>query len=365
MQYFPTDLESIENRIREIDPVKYAASRNYKNGAVTLLSPYISRGVISTKQVFQHLSTHDLPWDKLEKLVQELAWRDYWQQVWIAKGEGIKQALKHPQSPISNHQIPEAIVKAETGIIAVDEAIKQLYATGYMHNHMRMYVASICCNIADSHWLQPAKWMFSHLLDGDLASNHLSWQWVAGAFSNKKYYANQANINTYFDSAQQNTFLDIAYEEFENLSTPTHLIASAPFLLETVLPETSHPQLEKHKKTLIYTYYNLDPYWYKHQDMQRVFLMEPSFFRENPISQKSLDFALALLNNIPDIQVFVGEFSALIEHIHPENIIFKEHPDTSHFQGKEEAREWLSGVTGYFPSFFAFWKKCQKEIKWD
>ena len=117
----------------------------------------------------------------------------------------------------------QAIIEAETGIEAVDQAIIELYQTGYMHNHMRMYVASICCNIANSHWLQPAKWMYSHLLDGDLASNQLSWQWIAGSFSNKKYFANQDNINTYFRSTQKGTFLDVDYDHFNVIKTPQAL----------------------------------------------------------------------------------------------------------------------------------------------
>ncbi len=362
MYLFPTDLPSIEKRIQAIDPVKYASSRNYKDGAVTGLSPYISRGVISTKQVFEHIKSLDLPWYTCEKLIQELAWRDYWQQVWIAKGDRIKQDLKQGQSPISNHQIPSAIINAETGIEEVDNAINQLYETGYMHNHMRMYVASISCNIANSHWLQPAKWLYSHLLDGDLASNHLSWQWVAGAFSSKKYYANQWNINRYFGGNQQKTFLDVEYEEFEQLETPSVLLDTISFKLETLLPTTPNLKLQKNKPTLIYNYCNLDPYWYKGQDVQRIFLLEPSFFKENPVSQRCIDFALDLAKNIEDLQVFVGEFSDLAEHINSQHIIYKEHPTNTHYKGKEEPREWLSSVKGYYPSFFAFWKKCKKEI---
>ncbi|WP_425637998.1 FAD-binding domain-containing protein [Algoriphagus yeomjeoni] len=365
MNHFPTDLPSIESRIQAIDPVRYASSRNYKDGAVTRLSPYISRGVISTKQVFEHIKTLDLKWYQAEKLIQELAWRDYWQQVWIAKGEGINQDLKQAQAPISNHQIPSAIFNAETGINAVDLAIKELYKTGYMHNHMRMYVASICCNIAKSHWLQPAQWLYSHLLDGDLASNQLSWQWVAGAFSSKKYVANQWNINTYFDDNQKSTFLDVEYEEFEHMQIPSQLLDTIPFHLETILPSCDDLKVEKNKTTLIYNYYNIDPYWHQDEDVQRFFLLEPSFFKKNPVSQKCLDFALDLTRNIQGIQLFVGEFSELIELINSEQVIYKEHPTNRHYQGNEESREWMSGVTGYFPSFFAFWKKCKKEIRYE
>ena len=63
--------------MHKIDPIQYAISRNYKDGAVTYLSPYISRGVLSTQQVYAHILTLDLSWSKSEKLIQELAWRDY------------------------------------------------------------------------------------------------------------------------------------------------------------------------------------------------------------------------------------------------------------------------------------------------
>ena len=68
---FPTALDAINQRIEKIDPVKYARSRNFSDGAVTYLSPYLSRGVISTKQVFEHLLSLDLAWHRIEKLVQE------------------------------------------------------------------------------------------------------------------------------------------------------------------------------------------------------------------------------------------------------------------------------------------------------
>lgn len=271
--------------------------------------------------------------------------------------------LKNQQTPVTNYEVPEAIVNANTGIQVIDNAIKELYETGYMHNHMRMYVASLCCNVAKSHWLNPAKWMYGHLYDGDLASNHLSWQWVAGTNSKKKYYANQDNINKFFHSMQKNTFLDIDYDQFNSLKTPEVLINTIPFDLETSLPKVERPFLKRDKKTLVYNYYNLDPFWHPQEDAQRVFLLEPSFFKENPVSQNCINFAIELTKNIEGMQVFVGEFSDLMEQVNSDRIVFKEHPTNRHYRGKEESRDWLCDVTGYFPSFFAYWKKCIKVLK--
>jgi deoxyribodipyrimidine photo-lyase len=317
---------------------------------------------LSTRQVYEHIKSKGYSWHETEKLIQELAWRDYWQQVWVAKGEKIDTDLKNEQQQITNYNIPESILKASTSIKAIDYAINEFYDTGYMHNHMRMYVASISCNIAKSHWLIPSKWMYANLLDGDLASNQLSWQWVAGAFSNKKYYANQDNINNFFKSTQKNTFLDIEYDQFNTLNIPKEVEKISPFNLKMKFPNNSNPILETNIKTLIYNYYNLDPYWYKGENMQRIFLIEPSIFNKNPISKKCLDFAIDLSKNIPNIKIYVGEFTDLLKQLEPHNIIFKEHPLNYNYKGNEEPRDWMSTVNGYYNSFFSFWKKCKKQL---
>jgi deoxyribodipyrimidine photo-lyase len=71
---------------------------------------------------------------------------------------------------------------------------------------------------------------------------------------------------------------------------------------------------------------------------------------------------LSLLENIHNIKVFVGEFSDLLKHLKTDQIIYREHPLNKNYQGREEPREWMSSIKGYFPSFFAFWKKCKKEL---
>jgi len=202
---FPTTYPEIIQRIDDIDPIAYGKSRNFIDGAVTKLSPYISRGVISLPMVKEVILKKYNRYQS-EKLLQELAWREYWQRVWEEKGDLIFSDLKQEQASVNTHQIPSAIIHAATEIEAIDHSIQNLYQTGYIHNHCRMYVASTICNIAKCHWLQPSKWMYYHLLDGDLASNSLSWQWVAGTFSSKKYYCNQENINRYCYTSQQKHF---------------------------------------------------------------------------------------------------------------------------------------------------------------
>lgn len=359
---FPTHYDAVINRMELIDPVKYGATRNFANGAVTYLSPYISRGVISTKQVFQSVMNRGFSAANIEKFIQELAWRDYWQQVWKHKGNAINQDLKRPQPNVEHHALPQNIIEGKTGIEAVDQAIDDFYATGYMHNHMRMYVAAIACNMGKSHWRRPAQWMYYHLLDGDWASNALSWQWVAGANSKKQYFANQDNINKYFNSSQKGTFLDVPYEAFNAFATPKALKELTEPELKTTLPEKSPVTLNRELPTCIYNYYNLDPLWKSDEKMNRVLLLEPEHFAQYPVSRKALQFALDLGQNIPGLQVYVGSFNELKTHHDLKEIYFKEHPLNGHYKGIEEPRHWMFSVEGYYPSFFAFWKKCKKEM---
>ncbi len=360
---FPTNYDAVLDRVATIDPIAYGPTRNYLDGAVSYLSPYISRGVISTQFVYCELLKRGFDSGSILKFIQELAWRDYWQQVWIVKGEIINQDLKNKQAPVVTFGIPKTIIVAATGITSIDKAIHDFYKTGYLHNHIRMYIASIACNIGQNHWRHPAQWMYYHLLDADWASNALSWQWVAGANSNKKYYANQENINTFCYGDQKGTFLDVSYDDFKNLEIPEVLIASETLDLVTPLPKAKAIEIDMHLSTYIYNFYNLDPLWEKDQRANRILLLEPSHFKKYPVSKKSIDFVLNLSKNIPNIQIYVGEFDALIFNYNLVNVHYKEHPTNKHYYGIEEPRDWMFSVKGYYSSFFAFWKKCKKEIK--
>ena len=361
---FETSTKAITQRIASIDPINYAYTRNYIDGKVTYLSPYISRGVISTKQVLESVLDRNYAPKQIEKFIQELAWRDYWQQIWISKGNAIDSDLKQPQTNVQNQGIPQSIVLGKTGIVAIDGAIHDFYNTGYMHNHVRMYIASICTNIAHCHWRESAQWMYAHLFDGDWASNALSWQWVAGTNSSKKYYANQNNINKFCYSRQQHTFLDASYETLTEMPIPESLKTVIPFELKTLLPQSKHLVVNSKLPTLIYNAYNLDPDWKKGIKANRILLLEPSHFKKYPVSDSVLAFILGLSNEIQELQIWVGEFQNLIDAYKIDRPYFKEHPTNTHYKGMQESRDWMFSVKGYYPSFFSFWKKCKKELRW-
>ena len=356
--------KTIIEKVESYNPDRYAASRNYLDGEVSGFSPYISRGVISTHQIFEHLKEIEHKHlRRYEKFIQELAWRDYWQQCWVYLGHKINDDLKQSQNNVSSSNIPTNILNAETEINQINEGIKQLYRTGNIHNHMRMYLAAMICNFGQVHWKTPAKWMYYHLLDGDWASNSLSWQWVAGSNASKKYVFNQDNLNKYSKTNQSSTYIDTAYDNLPLSILPKDLEDNITIDLKTQLPTTKKIKTPKEEAN-IFTSYNLDPNWNQANNRSNILLLEPTHFDKYPVNEKVMDFILGLSKNINDIQIYVGEFKTLKE-MYPSTIFhFKEHPFYNHLVGIEHPRDWMFEVKGYFPSFFSFWKKCKKEISW-
>ena len=363
--HFSLSYKDIVEQIKNIDPKQYAQTRNMLDGAVTRLSPYITRGVISLPYVrdtvLQNYSQKDS-----YKLIQELAWREYFQKTWVARGDDIFIDLRFAQEPTDNAQMPKNIVDAATGIETIDKCIESLYKDGYMHNHARLTVASLCCNLGQSHWKVPSAWMYYHLLDGDPASNTLSWQWVAGTSISKKYFTDQSLINHWSGTQQSDTFLNFDREQTLKQTKPNELYYLETPTLETVLPRLEQKvDVTKETNILLYHPFHLDPVWHRDKDAVRVLVFEPSWFKKHPVSEKVMKFIIDLAQeNIPNIQIFVGEYAEL--DINPifQKAITREHPCTEHWTDCEkEPRAWLfPEVTGYYKSFFAFWKECEKYL---
>lgn len=360
--HWPVQYEEIIQRVEEIQPALYAKTRNFIDGKVSRLSPYISRGVVSLPMIMRSVLQKHKRYE-CEKFIQELAWREYWQRTWEAKGDAIFSDLKRPQEGVEHNHVPVALMEARTGITVIDKQIKHLQETGYIHNHIRMYIASIACNIGKAHWWQPARWMYYHLLDGDLASNSLSWQWVAGSNATKKYYCNQDNVNHYTKTNQTGTFLDYSYEELPGIPVPEALQEKSLPLLTTALPAGSLEATDA-QKVFVYNSYNMDPLWRKDEKGLRVLLMEPAHFAEFPVSPVVLRFIMDISGMIPGILVFSGSFHELKARF-PEAIFhYKKHPLTTHYSGHADEPDYMfPGVSGYYPSFMSYWKQCEKQWK--
>ena len=229
---FPAIPEAAHARLDAVDPQAYARSRNHIDGAVTRLSPYLTHGLVSLPEAYQAIHART-PLAPQGKLVFEFGWREYHHHVWAHLGERIHRDL-HPgllDASAYAAELPEDVRQAATGIPVIDEAVRTLYATGYLHNHARMWLASYLVHVRKVHWHAGARWMIAHLLDGDLASNHLSWQWVAGTGSTKPYLFNAENVARYAPEPWHSpgTVMDTSYEALDALArSPKRLLPRAP-----------------------------------------------------------------------------------------------------------------------------------------
>ncbi len=371
------EVNQIGPAVRAIDPLKYVKTRNFIDGYVTYLSPYISRGFLSNKKILKSIADRGYTLQNSEKFVQELVWRDFWQWSWQSKGDRIFRPLIDKQSSQQETEtslndltsnaydspLPTAILEARTGITAIDDAIKTLYKTGYMHNHHRMYVASVVCNIAKCDWLSGARWMHHYLLDGDFASNMLSWQWVAGESREKKYYANQENINKYARTNQTGTFLDVSYEQIDKIAIPTELQNKSNFKPREDLftqPETKlvRPEdLEQLKEVGVLTPNHCKANW----NVPSIFWLPPKYYKKFPISRKVLNFYLKLIQDQNVLGVFLGsakDLRKLKTKLH-----YYQHPFFKDIEGEVHQMEQITTPgNDTYKSFFSYWKNHLNQI---
>ncbi len=196
--------KAAEATLQKIDPAQYAKTRNFLKGKITRLSPYIRYGVLSLAEV-RNFALKNVPnQDDAEKLIQELGWRDYWQRLYAEKGDSIWKDQEDYKTgyaaQVYKTELPADVVQGTTGLVCMDSFSRELQETGYLHNHGRMWLAAYLVHWRHIRWQVGAKWFLQHLLDGDPASNNLSWQWVASTFSHKPYFFNRENLERYTNS---------------------------------------------------------------------------------------------------------------------------------------------------------------------
>ena len=173
----------------------YAAGRNSDPGPgarrdVSELSAHVRHRLITEEEMVRAALLHHSP-QAAEKFIQEVYWRSYWKgflelrpQMWR---EYRARADATPITPAA-----QAAMEGRTGIACFDAWARELAETGYLHNHVRMWVASIWIFTLRLDWELGAEWFLRHLHDADAASNTLSWRWVAGIQTPGKHYLARA-----------------------------------------------------------------------------------------------------------------------------------------------------------------------------
>jgi deoxyribodipyrimidine photo-lyase len=201
----------LENYI-EKDILLYTSQRNFDFGPqnrknISCLSPYITHRLISEYEVAKKvLSKH--PYQKVEKFIQEIFWRVYWKG-WLELRPKVWTDFLEDLKNIENSNEYEKAINGETNIDCFNDWIKELKENNYLHNHTRMWFASIWIFTLKLPWQKGAEFFLKELYDGDAASNTLSWRWVAGIQTKgKNYIAQNWNINKFTNNKYKDLKLD-------------------------------------------------------------------------------------------------------------------------------------------------------------
>ena len=201
----------VENNLSE-----YSKNRNFDYGPdnrsnVSCLSPYITHGIINEKEVIKK-SLDKFSFAKNEKFIQEVLWRTYWKG-WLELRPSVWTdfliELKKIKGDFQNNQNYKNAIDGKTNVECFNYWVNELKENNYLHNHTRMWFASIWIFTLNLPWQLGAEFFMQHLYDGDAASNTLGWRWVAGVQTQGKHYlASEWNIKKFTNNRFSNIKLN-------------------------------------------------------------------------------------------------------------------------------------------------------------
>ena len=321
-----------EAQLARVDPKSYERSRNYLAGDVTRLSAYLRHGVLTLAEVRDEMLRRVTDPRHAGKLINELAWRDYWQRVYSQIGEEVWQDREQYKTGYSAEEyatvLPADISDGTTTLACIDGFAHELMDTGYLHNHSRMWFAAYVAHWRRIRWQAGARWFLEHLLDGDPASNNLSWQWVASTFASKPYIFNRENLERYTNGVYcsncphakaRTCFFDLDYEGLEQTLFPRFKSAAE----STAMPAPSKPfaasiprqsSQEPVGKPLLWVHTDSlnpkSPMLLDHPDAPAVFIWDLAWLKESRIALKRIVFIAECLREMPGtIELRSGDLS--------------------------------------------------------
>ncbi len=237
------------NKFAEQNLFEYSRLRNFDYGPknrsnISCLSPYITHGVISELEVIKK-SLSRFPFSKNEKFIQEVLWRTYWKG-WLELRPNVwtdyLNELKKIREEFKDNTDYKNAIEGNTNIECFNEWVDELKENNYLHNHARMWFASIWIFTLKLPWQLGAEFFMKHLYDGDAAANTLGWRWVAGIQTQgKNYLASEWNINKFTN----NRFSNIKLNENAPPKTTDKTYAASKL-------EFNNPQNLEEKNLLIF-----------------------------------------------------------------------------------------------------------------
>ena len=234
MNFVTSRASAIEklNNFVEQNLFEYSRLRNFDYGPnnrsnISCLSPYITHGVISELEVIKK-SLNKFSFSKNEKFIQEVLWRTYWKG-WLELRPAVwtdyLNELKKIREDFKDNADYKKAIEGNTNIECFNQWVDELKENNYLHNHARMWFASIWIFTLELPWQLGAEFFMKHLYDGDAAANTLGWRWVAGLQTiNKPYVAMSDNIN-YFTKGKFNPIgqlnEEVSFNYIEQSTTQT------------------------------------------------------------------------------------------------------------------------------------------------
>ena len=204
------------NKFTERNLFEYARLRNFDYGPnnrsnISCLSPYITHGVISELEIIKK-SLSKFSFSKNEKFIQEVLWRTYWKG-WLELRPNVwtdyLNELKKIREQFKDNADYKNAIEGSTNIECFNEWVNELKENNYLHNHARMWFASIWVFTLELPWQLGAEFFMKHLYDGDAAANTLGWRWVAGIQTQgKNYLASEWNIKKFTNNRFNNIKLN-------------------------------------------------------------------------------------------------------------------------------------------------------------
>ena len=296
MKFEPSRAAAIEklNNFIENGLVNYSRLRSFDFGPdkrtnISCLSPYISHGILNEIEVIDK-SLNKNSFIKNEKFIQEVLWRIYWKG-WLELRPTVYldfvYSLKKLKDDFINDIKYQKAINGETNIDCFNNWVYELKNYNYLHNHTRMWFASIWIFTLNLPWQLGAEFFMRHLYDGDAASNTLGWRWVAGIQTKGKHYlAKEWNIKKFTDGRFKNIILNES-------ALPLKEDKVYPIIKKNFLS----PKIENEKILLIFdnnlSYENFD---FRNNNFKKIlFIFNKD--REIELSEKVINFKYKLIND--------------------------------------------------------------------
>jgi deoxyribodipyrimidine photo-lyase len=283
------------NNFIEQNLTNYSKLRNFDFGPdnrsnISCLSPYITHGAISELEVISK-SLNKFSFSKNEKFIQEVLWRIYWKG-WLELRPNVwtdyLQELEKVRNEFKDNQNYKEATEGKTNIECFNQWVIELKENNYLHNHTRMWFASIWIFTLELPWQLGAEFFMQHLYDGDAASNTLGWRWVAGVQTQGKHYlASEWNINKFTN----NRFKEIKLNENAKpiFSNKTYPINKKDFLNSEILEDQALLIFENNM-----TFEFSD---FKEHKFKKILLVLNNTNRTIKLSEKVLKFKADLLED--------------------------------------------------------------------